>query len=226
MTEKLTTTSYAVLAQVAVRPWSAYELAEQRVRYFRYVWPRAESAIYREVKRLAKAGLLVGTKEYNGKRARTVYALSEAGRSALQDWLGTPVAPFSMDFEAMLRLMAARVGTKDEILGSLEQTRADAEAMLRFAGAVKLEFLEGVNVAQHDVHIRALVVDFFVSLLRTVEGWSQRTLEEIESWDDLEPSEEKAQRALEMISRLPAPIPDDALEGVAKPPESQMRQRP
>ena len=49
----LTTTSYAVLAQLAVHPWSTYELARQRVRYFRYVWPRAESAIYREVKRLA-----------------------------------------------------------------------------------------------------------------------------------------------------------------------------
>ncbi|MEZ5239206.1 MAG: hypothetical protein R2716_09755 [Microthrixaceae bacterium] len=58
-----------------------------------------------------------------------------------------------MDFEAMLRLMAARVGTKDEILGSLEQTRR-CRGDARFAGAVKLEF-EGVNVAQHDVHIRA-----------------------------------------------------------------------
>src|SRR5829696_365331 len=48
MKDQLTTTSYAVLAQVAVRPWSTYELAQQRVRYFRYVWPRAESAIYRE----------------------------------------------------------------------------------------------------------------------------------------------------------------------------------
>ena len=52
----LTTTSYAVLPQLAVRPWSTDELAQQRVRYFRYVWPRAESAIYREVKRLAATG--------------------------------------------------------------------------------------------------------------------------------------------------------------------------
>ena len=58
----LTTTSYAVLAQVAVHPWSTYELARQRVRYFRYVWPRAESAIYREVKRLAAMGLLAASR--------------------------------------------------------------------------------------------------------------------------------------------------------------------
>lgn len=65
---QLTTTSYAVLAQLALRPWSTYELARQRIRYFRYVWPRAESAIYREAKRLAAMGLVKPTREYVGKR--------------------------------------------------------------------------------------------------------------------------------------------------------------
>ena len=93
MTARLTTTSYAVLAQVAVRPWSTYELVQQRVRYFRYVWPRAESAIYREVKRLSSMGLLEVKKEHVGKRARTVYSITEKGREALREWLATPVVP-------------------------------------------------------------------------------------------------------------------------------------
>ncbi|HEX7267837.1 MAG TPA: PadR family transcriptional regulator, partial [Streptosporangiaceae bacterium] len=87
----LTTTSHAVLAQLAVRPWSTYELAQQRVRYFRYVWPRAESAIYREVKRLAAMGLVAAKREYVGKRPRTVYSITDAGRQVLREWLGTPV---------------------------------------------------------------------------------------------------------------------------------------
>lgn len=225
MSDQLTTTSYAVLAQVAVRPWSAYELAEQRVRYFRYVWPRAESAIYREVKRLSKMGLLEDTKEYTGRRPRTVYSLTEEGRGALRDWLSTPVSPFSMEFEAMLRLFIAPLGTKDDILSALKQVRVDAQEMLQFAGAVKQEFIDGVNVAQHDVHIRALVVDFFVSLLRTVEAWTERTLDQIEGWDDLMLSEEKNERALEAIRQLPVRTPEDTLQSVAKPPESQMRRR-
>src|ERR671913_195829 len=107
MKDQLTTTSYAVLTQVAVRPWSTYELAQQRVRYFRYVWPRAESAIYREAKRLSSMGLI-------------------EGKEALREWLGTPVSPFSMDFEAILRLFIAPLGTKDDIMSTLEQVRADA----------------------------------------------------------------------------------------------------
>lgn len=225
MTDQLTTTSYAVLAQVAVRPWSTYELAQQRVRYFRYVWPRAESAIYREAKRLATMGLLAGRKEYTGKRSRTVYSITEEGKRVLREWLGTPVSPFSMDFEAMLRVFVLPLGTKDDIIGTLEQVRADTQEMLHFGGEVKQEFIDGINVTQDQVYIRALAVDFFVSLLGTVDAWAERALAEIESWDDLEPSPEKNQRGLEKIRQLPVDAPEDSLPHVSRPPESQMRSR-
>src|SRR5918999_3726717 len=152
----LTTTSYAVLAQLAVHPWSTYELARQRVRYFRYVWPRAESAIYREVKRLSSMGLLHGRKEHVGKRARTIYSITEKGREALREWLATPVSPFAMDFEAMIRLFVAPLGTKDQIVATLNQVLDDVQEMLHFAGEVKQEFLDGIAITQDQVYIRAL----------------------------------------------------------------------
>lgn len=225
MKDPLTTTSYAVLAQVAVRPWSAYELAEQRVRYFRYVWPRAESAIYREVKRLSAMGLLASKEEYTGKRSRTVYSITENGKEALREWLGKPIAPYSMEFEALLRVFVLPLGTKDDIVGTLKQVRTDTQEMLKFAGEVKQEFIDGINVAQDQVYIRALAVDFFVSLLRTVEAWAERTLAEIESWDDLLPSEEKNQRGLEKIRQQPVRTPEEALKDISKPPASQIRTR-
>jgi PadR family transcriptional regulator AphA len=223
MTEQLTTTSYAVLAQVAVHPWSTYELAQQRVRYFRYVWPRAESAIYREVKRLSAMSLLDGKKEHVGKRARTVYSITEKGRGALREWLAAPVSPFAMDFEAMIRLFVAPLGTKEQIVTTLTQVRDDAREMLGFSGEVKQEFLEGIAVTQDQVYIRALAVDFFISLLRTVEAWAERTLAEIESWDDLSP-DGKNQRALEKIRELPVPTPE-SVERTPVPPRTQLRPR-
>ncbi|HSJ26923.1 MAG TPA: helix-turn-helix transcriptional regulator [Acidimicrobiia bacterium] len=225
MADRLTTTSYAVLAQVAVRPWSSYELAQQRVRYFRYVWPRAESAIYREVKRLSSMGLLEGRKEYTGQRSRTVYSITDDGKAVLREWLGTPVSPFSMDFEAMLRVFVAPLGTKDEIIATLKQVRADAQEMLQFSGEVKQEFLDGINVTQDQAYIRALAVDFFISLLNTVEAWAERSLAEIETWDDLMPSEEKNNRGLEKIRQQPVDTPGESLQDITKPPKSQMRTR-
>src|SRR6266508_1434101 len=161
--QSLTTTSYAVLAQLALRPWSTYELARQRIRYFRYVWPRAESAIYREVKRLATMGLIAAERQYVGKRPRTMYSMTEEGRQVLREWLATPVSPFAMDFEAMIRLFIAPLGTKEQIVATLQQVRSDAQEMLRFGGQVKREFLDGRAALQDQVHIRGVAVDFFVS---------------------------------------------------------------
>ncbi len=225
MKDQLTTTSYAVLTQVGVRPWSTYELAQQRVRYLRYVWPAAESAIYREAKRLASMGLIEGNKEYTGKRARTVYSITEAGREALREWLGSPVAPFSMEFEAILRIFVAPLGTKDELVNTLRQVHADAQEMLKFAGEVKQEFIDGINPTQDQAYIRALPVDFFVSHLKTVEAWVDRTLAEVETWDDLAPSEEKNKKAIEKISQMPVDSPVEPLRDISRPPKSQMRSR-
>jgi hypothetical protein len=98
----------------------------------------------------------------------------------------------------------------------------DAREMLRFAGQVKQEFLQGIAVTQDQAYIRVLAVDFFISLLNTVEAWAQRTLDEIESWDDLSP-DGKNERALERFRELPVPTPG-SIEGTPMPPRTQ-RQR-
>ena len=168
-------------------------------------------------------GLLDGRKEHVGKRARTVYSITEKGREALREWLATPVSPFAMDFEAMIRLFIAPLGTKEQIVATLNQVQDDTQEMLRFAGAVKQEFLEGIAVTQDQVYIRALAVDFFISLIRTVDAWAERTLKEIESWDDLKP-DGKNERALDKIRELPVATPN-SVEETPVPPRTQLRRR-
>lgn len=97
--------------------------------------------------------------------------------------------------------------------------------MLQFGGEVKQEFLDGINVTQDQVYIRALAVDFFISLLNTVLDWTERTLAEIETWDDLAPSAERNSRGLEIVRRLPVDTPGESLQAISTPPRSQTRSR-
>ena len=115
----------------------------------------------------------------------------------------------------MIRLFIAPLGTKDQIVGTLEQVRGDAQEMLRFGGQVKREFLDGRAALQDQAYIRALAVDFFVSLLRTVDSWAERTLVEIEGWEDLSP-DGKNERGLEIFAGLPAPDPDESSDQNAR----------
>ena len=219
---RLTTTSYALLSQLALRPWSTYELARQSARYFRYVWPRAESAIYREVKQLATDGLVDARKEYVGRRARTVYSISDDGLAELRSWLDVPPAPFAMEFEGMLRLFVAPVAETEQVRAALEQVQADAQEMLGFAGEVKQEYLDGRGALQDQVYVRALAIDFFVSLLNTMNGWVGRTLDEIGTWDDL-PIGERNQRAYELLAAVPVALPEEPSAKTPVVPAGQRR---
>lgn len=65
-----------------------------------------------------------------------------------------------------------------EVVASLE-VEPEAFAGAEVAGEVKQELLDGINVTQDQVYRRTFVVDFFVSLLGTVDAWADRTLAQI-----------------------------------------------
>jgi hypothetical protein len=49
-----------VLGLLAVQPWTAYELTQQMRRSLHYLWPKSESLLYTEPKKLVDAGLAGG----------------------------------------------------------------------------------------------------------------------------------------------------------------------
>src|ERR687884_316592 len=111
-----TTTSYALLGLLALRSWSAYELAGQMQRAIHLCWPRSERLAYAEPKRLVVMGLARQRSERVGQRRRTVYEITPAGRRALRAWLATTPAPPQLEFETMLRLIHGDHGTTDDLL--------------------------------------------------------------------------------------------------------------
>src|SRR5689334_22534988 len=102
MPTKRTTTSYAVLGLLSVRPWTTYELAKQVQRSLNWFWPRAERKLYDEPKRLVDQGLATAKRERTGQRPRTLYDITAAGRAALAAWLSEPPAPRGGEFEGMV----------------------------------------------------------------------------------------------------------------------------
>ena len=121
-----TTTSYAILGLLAVRPWTTYELAKQVRRSLNWFWPRAERKLYDEPKRLVADGLATATEGFTGRRKRTTYAITAEGRAELARWLGEPSAPPTYEFEAMVRVFFADAGDLDQLRATLRRTDTEA----------------------------------------------------------------------------------------------------
>ena len=106
---KTTTTGFSILALLADEPLSTYELAQRmKLSFLRAIWPRAESRIYEEPKRLVREGLARSKSEPSGDRPRTLYRVTRKGRSALRQWLSQPSQRFKYRSEALVKLAFAQ----------------------------------------------------------------------------------------------------------------------
>lgn len=122
----LTATSHGVLSVLAIRDHSTYELTKQMRLSLHYMWPRAESNVYAEAKRLVATGLAEAREESRGERRRTVYSITEAGRAALAAWLASPSSRQRYESEALLKIFFAENGTLEDMLAAIHALREDA----------------------------------------------------------------------------------------------------
>jgi PadR family transcriptional regulator AphA len=180
---ELTTTSYAILGLLNIKSWSAYELTQQAQRSLRYAWPKSESHLYAEPKRLVQMGFAKVTETPAGPvRTRQVYRITAAGRRVLKRWLESEPAPPQLEFEAVLRLFYADASDKEAILAALAHTQDEVHQ--RYTEGIELveSWLDGEAPFPDRLHISALVAAFTRDLLQLMTQWSAFAQREIEHW--------------------------------------------
>lgn len=180
--DTLTTTSYAVLAHIAVQPWSAYELARQLTRGFDLVWPRAESQVYEEPKRLARLGLADASTEKTGRRPRTVYTITPTGRDALADWLASPTEPTRVESEPLIRVFFAEHGTVSDLTATIEHIAADARQVRVRLGNQICGYLANDGPYKDRWQVIGLGAGALLAQAKAWEDWATQTLDELETW--------------------------------------------
>ncbi len=199
---ELTTTSYAILGFLAIRPWSTYELAKQMRRNFHYFWPRAESNLYAEPKRLISAGLVHARSRPVGQRRRTVYSITVQGRRALEQWLRQPADASRLEAEPLVKLAFAENSTKDYVLENLRKFQDDAGSRLRELRAIFEEYLREEDPFPERVHINVVAYRLLWDHARADAKWAAWALDQVERW----PNTKRPQRRSTLMDELRAAL--------------------
>jgi len=181
---ELTTTSYAILGLLALRDHTTYELAKQMQRTVGYVWPRAERKLYDEPKHLVQAGYAQAAASLTGRRRRTTYSITPAGRQALARWLGTEPAPPALEFEGMLRVLFADQGSIGQLRRSIQAVAAQAAAGRVHFADMAAGILATGGEYPHRAHVNALGMRFMTAYFDQITAWANWALAAIEDWDD------------------------------------------
>lgn len=183
MTKPLTTTSHVLLGLLAIRPWSTYELSKQVRRSVGGFWSRTERKLYDEPKRLVARGLASASAEPTGRRPRTVYAITTAGRRQLRRWLGEPSAPTALEFEAMVKVFFADAGSLDELQRTLSEVEAQAvERLDELLGMIEASQAGPYEFSQR-LHVNALALRFAMDFQALLVHWARWARHESTTWN-------------------------------------------
>jgi DNA-binding PadR family transcriptional regulator len=183
-TPTLSTTTYAILGLLAVKPWTTHELVQQVDRSLRRIWPRAQSKLYEEPKKLVAHGFARATDDSIGRRRRTRYTITPKGRRALAAWLAEPGDGPVLEFEQLLKICFADSGSKADILTNLQATHAWVLDQNEEHLATGRAYLEGAGLFPERAALNQLAGRFLTDFYVMVARWAQWATEVVEQWPD------------------------------------------
>ena len=178
----MTTSSYAVLALLDLKPWPGYELTHQAQRSLRYAWPKSERLLYSEPKKLVELGYATSHQEDSGGRTRNVYTITAEGREALGEWASTRTQPPRLEVEALLRLLFADHGSREDLLGALGELESDIGEHHQAIVELMASYLDGGHPFPQRTHLSVLFATFQIEMFKTIERWIEFARDEIDEW--------------------------------------------
>ncbi len=186
MPSKPTTTSFALLGLLGIKPWTAYEMVAQIKRGLYLFWPRSDAHLYAELKRLGERGHATAETVEGSRRQRTRYTMTPAGRAALDEWFGTePSAPV-VEVEGFLRMFLGDQTTKENLRNTLEATARQAREYYSAGYVVTREILDTGGPFPQRLHLVEPMALFLNQFYRLLITWCETTAASIDEWPDTE----------------------------------------
>jgi DNA-binding PadR family transcriptional regulator len=170
---RLSNAAGAVLGLVALGARSGYEIKRAADRSLRFFWALGPPQIYNELQRLEQQRLIKGADAARGERRRRTYAITPAGRRALERWLtDDQTGTLEIRDPLVLRLFFADALTPAAAASLLEGIR---ERSLEATRVFEREILPlAERTAEHGFTFPREVARYGAELHGFLIDWSER----------------------------------------------------
>ncbi|HYB90340.1 MAG TPA: PadR family transcriptional regulator [Candidatus Binataceae bacterium] len=134
---------FAILELLDHRPLSGYELKRRFNGSIVFFWHANQSQIYRELRKMEKAGLIVGHKvTHQWRPTKTVYQVTPKGRAEAVAWLGKAPKLQAIKDEMMLKCFAFNLISDGEAEAQIEHHRGLHQKQLDFYSQLERQLEE------------------------------------------------------------------------------------
>ena len=115
---------YAIMGILSMGPMSGYDIKKKFEQSLSYFWSESYGQIYPILKKLAQQELATRSIErHEGKPDRHIYALTDKGQKALQDWMIQPVGRQIGRHEILLKLFFGQQVSLTDNIRQIEHFR-------------------------------------------------------------------------------------------------------
>jgi DNA-binding PadR family transcriptional regulator len=213
----LNATSASLLGLLAIedwpRPWTSYELAKQAGRSLHWFWPRAQRRLLAVPKKLVELGYADAHDHPTGQRTGTRYTITDAGRSALDTWLGETGHGVTIESDELIRVFFAAQADIGQLRATLrriaDHTAGDRARLATIAADVDQNVMRGRG------NVNALSIRLVSDLQATIEHWAAWALDETAEWQDPQTPWDGAEqvfREVVALGAVPARVRDRRFE--------------
>ncbi len=173
-------TAYVILGMLSIAPkGSGYEIHKAIEENFGSFWGESYGQIYPTLKRLAAEGLIEACKLATApKKRRQEYALTDAGRACLRDWLARPFQNDPPRNEFLLKLFFGREAAPGVAIAHVRELNERNRHMLAT--------LEGIDKMAHETQTNnpnkpywMLTLGLGMALTRAALDWGESALAEL-----------------------------------------------
>lgn len=171
-------TAYALLGLLTFGDeLTGYELKQRADNTLRFYWVApAMSQIYTELGRLTEHGYVAPVASEGDGRRTTSYRITEAGQSALRDWLdGSPVGFPTLKHTVLLRLLIGHATEPERIRAMLEEYVAELATALEDLRGVR-DSLRGADGPGEAFHYPSVVADWGLDYFTAETRHTRRAL--------------------------------------------------
>lgn len=122
---------HALVVALSEKPGSGLDLTRRFEKSFGFFWHATHQQIYRVLARMVDDGLLdVEVVAQTGRPDKKVYAVTDAGRTWIAEWIGTPTPMEPLRSDIAVKMRAATLGNRDELLANVRTARDDHRVRL------------------------------------------------------------------------------------------------
>lgn len=177
--------SHAILAVLADRTCSGYDLAKQFDGSVGFFWNASHQQIYRELAKLEQQGIIVGeTIQQDSRPNKRQFSLTSAGKAMLCDWIAKPSSLPPTKDELLIKLFVGHLVPLETILTLLQDQQTLHAQALETYQSIAQKYFNDPETFSEAGHFQYLTLRNGIHFETSWLAWCEEAIAYLKQYSD------------------------------------------